>query len=69
MAAGLLRLHDSLHNGLGVLEPREDLLGAAVAFDQAEFECSVVPFLVDVGHGAHERTANDFRVVVEKVNL
>jgi len=69
VASARLRLHDSVDDGLGVLEAREDLLGAAVSLDEAELEGAVVALLVDVCDGAHDRADDDLRVVVEKVDL
>ena len=54
---------------LGVFESSEDLFGAAVAFDQTEFECTIVALFVYVRDGAHEWTHDDLGVVVEKVDL
>ena len=69
MASGHFGLLNALDDRLGVLETREDLFGAAVAFDQTEFEGTVVALLVYVRDGAHERTHDDLGVVVEKVDL
>lgn len=63
------RLHDSFDDCFGVLETGEHLLAATVSFDECKFERSVVAFFVYVRHGAHYRTNDYFRVIVEKVYL
>ena len=62
-------MENALDDGLAVLESREDVLGATVAFDQAKLERAAVAFLVYVRDCAHDWAHDDFCMIVEEVYL
>jgi hypothetical protein len=62
-------LHDSFHDCFRIFESCEYFFSATVAFDQREFECTIVSFFVYVCDSTHNWTNNDFRVIMKEVYL
>ena len=64
-----LGLDQSFHHGSGIAQTAGQFLGAPVPLDEFQLECTEVPLLIDVCHCMHQRTQDDFGVVLEEVDL
>lgn len=68
-STGRFGVQQPLHHRSGIAKATGQILGAAILFNQTEAIGSEFPPLINVGHSCHQRTDNDFSVVLEKVDL
>ena len=67
--SGRAGLDESFAHGSRVAQPTAELLGAAELLDERQPVSADGLLVVDVRHAAHQRTKDDFSVVLEKVDL
>lgn len=60
---------DAIHHGECVMQPRQQVSADAVLLQRRQSEGFELALRGDNCHGAHQRTQDDFRVVIEEVEL
>ena len=64
-----LRRENTIDHALGIFDPGKQLFRATTLFKSRQTIGTNLSMFIDVGHSTHQRTENDFGVILKEVDL